>query len=293
MRFAAVLLIATGACGFRVAASSGDAGDPGSETGGGDDAPLRDSDQPDAELPWGTPSLVGLLGDDPTATSDLLELVFNTSNDLWVVKRAAIGDAWGTPALISPLSTGFDETTPEITPDGLTLTFSSDRPGGQGGHDLWMSTRTNRNAAWQTPIAIADLSSTTGDSAATFSDDRLTIAMVRTTNGNDLYIATRLSASLLFGPPQPITELNTTGHEGSTMLLGDALMLCFDSLRSGNGDIYCASRPTAASTFDAPVLMPFSDPIANDTDVWISPDRRTALWGSNRSGSFQIWQATR
>lgn len=288
-----LLVLATGGCGFRVAASSGDAGGSGSEASVGDDAPMQDSDQPDAAQPWGTPALVGFLGDDPTATGDLLELVFNSSNDLWVVKRTSPSDPWGTQELITQLSTSFDETTPEITPDGLTMTFSSTRPGGQGAHDLWMSTRTNRNAAWQTPIVLADLSSMTGDSAATLSDDALMVAMVRTVGGNDLYSATRLTAPGLFGPPQPIAELNTSSHEGSTMLSGDKLMLCFDSLRSGNGDIYCATRATPTSTFDTPMLMPFNDPAALDADVWMSPDRRVMLWSSTRSGAFQIWQATR
>ncbi len=287
-----MIALSLGGCGFRVAAGTGDAGGFDA-TVDSSDGPLPDSDQPDAALPWGTPALVGFLGDDPTATGDLLELIFNSSNDLWVVTRTNVSDSWGTPALITQLSTSFDETTPEITFDGLTMTFSSNRPGGQGGHDLWMSTRVSRNAAWQTPVVLADLSSTTGDSAATLSEDALMVAMVRTLGGNDLYIATRLTAALVFGPPQPLAELNTSGHEGSTMLSGDKLMLCFDSLRSGNGDIYCATRATPTSTFDTPMLMPFSDPAALDADVWLSPDKRVALWSSTRSGSFQIWQATR
>jgi hypothetical protein len=238
--------------------------------------------------------LVGFMGDDPTATGDLLELIFNATGDLWVVTRATTSDPWGPPARITELSSASFETTPDITPDGLTLYFSSDRPGGQAGSfDLWMSTRATRSLPWTTPVNVVDLNSTISDSSATLSDDRLMVALVRSTGANDLYMATRAVAAAQFGTPQPIAELNTSGHDGSTMLSGDKLTMCFDSQRSANGEIYCASRATPTGTFGQPMLMPFSDPLFDDTDVWISPDGRTALWSSNRSGAYQIWQSMR
>jgi|WetSurSiteA1Bulk_404760.scaffolds.fasta_scaffold00570_12 outer membrane protein OmpA-like peptidoglycan-associated protein len=52
------------------------------------------------------------------------------------------GDQWSLPRNLGrPVNTAYRETQPSITPDGNTLYFSSDRPGGQGLHDIWVSYR--------------------------------------------------------------------------------------------------------------------------------------------------------
>src|SRR5690349_20008434 len=72
--------------------------------------------------PWGLPTALfpGGGDDDPTLTGDLLELYFNRNSDIYTSTRASVTDAWGTPALVTELSTVYNETTPEITYDGLT-----------------------------------------------------------------------------------------------------------------------------------------------------------------------------
>ncbi|MGH7537812.1 MAG: hypothetical protein ACREMF_04195, partial [Gemmatimonadales bacterium] len=63
--------------------------------------------------------------------------------DLWVATRRRERDAWSTPVnLGAPLNTRFNENRPNLSHDGRTLGFDSNRPGGVGGStDLWMSTR--------------------------------------------------------------------------------------------------------------------------------------------------------
>ena len=43
----------------------------------------------------------------------------------------------------APDLSGASLRSPHISPDGLTLYFSSDRPGGCGNYDIYMSTRTH------------------------------------------------------------------------------------------------------------------------------------------------------
>ncbi|MCW3125709.1 MAG: hypothetical protein JWO03_1367 [Bacteroidetes bacterium] len=43
---------------------------------------------------------------------------------------------------------------PALSQDGNTLYFSSDKPGGQGGSDLYMCTRTNTTAMWSEPVNL-------------------------------------------------------------------------------------------------------------------------------------------
>ncbi|RYY47291.1 MAG: flagellar motor protein MotB [Chitinophagaceae bacterium] len=50
------------------------------------------------------------------------------------------GDSWSEPIAVANLnSAGSNSQQPYVMPDGKHLLFSSDRPGGQGGFDLWMA----------------------------------------------------------------------------------------------------------------------------------------------------------
>ena len=88
---------------------------------------------------------------DPSIRHDGLEIFFQsnrvgstgTALDLWVATRGSTLDAWSTPVnLGSTINTASAEQNAYLSSDGMTLFFSSDRPGGSGGLDLYMSTRT-------------------------------------------------------------------------------------------------------------------------------------------------------
>ncbi len=60
--------------------------------------------------------------------------------DLWVTARATTNDPWGKPMNLGPVinSSAWDFS-PNISADGSTLYFGSDRPGGMGSADLWQA----------------------------------------------------------------------------------------------------------------------------------------------------------
>ena len=63
--------------------------------------------------------------------------------DLWTATRRSVHEAWSLPVNQGALlNTGVNDQHPSLSSDGRTLLFSSDRPGGLGGSDLWISTRT-------------------------------------------------------------------------------------------------------------------------------------------------------
>jgi len=65
------------------------------------------------------------------------------TQDLWVATRETVFDAWSAPInLGSTLNSGPQNVQPYISSDGETLFFASNRPGGLGSTDLYMSTRT-------------------------------------------------------------------------------------------------------------------------------------------------------
>jgi len=58
--------------------------------------------------------------------------------DLWVTIRAGKNDPWGTPMNLGlTVNSPYRDDAPEISLDGRTLYFPSNRPGGSGDMDLW------------------------------------------------------------------------------------------------------------------------------------------------------------
>lgn len=71
------------------------------------------------------------------------------SCDIYVSRRE--GDRWGTPHnLGAPINTRGWEAQPALSADGRTLYFVSNRPGGQGGYDIWRSSL-QQNGQWGEP----------------------------------------------------------------------------------------------------------------------------------------------
>src|SRR5690242_3415474 len=57
---------------------------------------------------------------------------------------------WSEPVnLGAPINTAAIESAPALSADGLTLYFASDRPGGFGGTDLWVSHRATPESPWE------------------------------------------------------------------------------------------------------------------------------------------------
>jgi len=85
----------------------------------------------------------------PSIRHDGREIFFQSnragslSGDLWVATRESTLDPWSTPVnLRSPINTASQEQNAYLSSDRKTLFFSSDHPGGFGGLDLYITTRT-------------------------------------------------------------------------------------------------------------------------------------------------------
>ena len=274
----AMLVVMLGACGFQ----HGSLGDPRDDSR--IDTPTSDGDDaaPDAigMGPWGNVTMVipGSGDDDPTLTADLLELYFNRTGDIYVVRRSAIGQPWSTPARVDEVSDAVaNETTPEITSDGLVMFLGSTRTGTVGASDVWMSKRNTRNDPWGTPVRIAALSSPTENAASAPTDDLLTIVQIGNPNGtdSDLYASARATTSDTWSMPLLIPGANSSANDFSPMLTQDTLTLYFDSNRiNTDHDLFVATRSPAAMSFPPPQVITELQTDAQETDPWISPDGR-------------------
>lgn len=78
------------------------------------------------------------------------------NNDLYVSFLEGNGD-WTEPKSLGKKINlkKFNETTPYLAPDGVTLYFSSNRPGGLGYNDIWMTRRLDNSwQKWSEPVNL-------------------------------------------------------------------------------------------------------------------------------------------
>ncbi len=79
------------------------------------------------------------------------------------------GKEWTNPvALPEPVNSQYHESSAAYSPDGRTLYFVSDRPGGKGGRDIWVSKRDLKTGKWSTPKNLGAPINTTEDEEAVF-----------------------------------------------------------------------------------------------------------------------------
>ena len=104
--------------------------------------------------------------------------------------------AWEPAVYVAELSSAARDTRTAIRRrDGLEMFLTSNRPGGQGNLDLWVSTRASTSDPWSTPVDLAALNSSAADGAPGLSWDGTTMYFYSTRpgglGGSDLYVTTR------------------------------------------------------------------------------------------------------
>jgi Tol biopolymer transport system component len=126
--------------------------------------------------PWGTPVNMGAplnsgsADISPTISHDGLTFIFASNRsgggsnyDLWMSTRPAAESAWGAPVNMGPaVNSSVFDTEPYLSTDGLALFFCSDRPGGMGSYDIWLTTRPSQAAAWSPPVNLGPPINTSG-----------------------------------------------------------------------------------------------------------------------------------
>ncbi len=104
-----------------------------------------------------------------------------------------------------------------LTSDELTIVISSSNiPGGLGGRDIWMATRSDRNVPFSNVTNLSEINSSANDGAASISFDGLTIYFSSNRNGTgQLFTASRSYVDEPFGPPEHLPEFDTSGGSSS------------------------------------------------------------------------------
>jgi len=124
---------------------------------------------------WSSPSPVEGINSDfdegtPSFTRDYLEMYFTSckavrrrNNGCQIYHARRSGGGWVRPEVLNLAPDTLVAAHPAISPDGLTLYFVSDMPGGIGGKDIWKVTRDGENAPWGDPLNLGPDINTEGD----------------------------------------------------------------------------------------------------------------------------------
>ncbi len=197
--------------------------------------------EPAADTEWSVenlgPSINSAYSErDSVVSNDGLSLYFSSdrpTNDsgelqswnIFVASREAIAEPFGKAINIGPgVNSAYNDHSASLSPDGLTMYFSSDRPGGCGGQDLYFSRRTDSGdpASWSEPVHLGcKINSELDEICPIFSGDPATnlglLYFSRDVGPDeidfDLYVTQFVMDALEFEEPLPLNELNTPTND--------------------------------------------------------------------------------
>jgi hypothetical protein len=162
----------------------------------------------------------------------------------------------------------------EVSFDGLTAIIASNRPGGYGGPDLWVSTRPTLSDAWTEPVNLGpEVNSEVWDFDTALSADNRFLFFTSDRSGglggDDLWVITRAATDDTWSTPMGLgPKVNTSYHDSWPGISYDGSTLYF-----------CSNRPGGSGAFDlwqVPILSvskahnPNPADGAPHEDTWIS-----------------------
>jgi Tol biopolymer transport system component len=218
---------------------------------------------------------------------------------------------WSIPVNMEAISgtsaefnTPFSDGCPIQSPDGLSLFMASNRPGGQGGLDIWVARRAHKDDPWGTPENPgAPVNSEADDFCPTPTrGNRLFFVSARPGGfgAADIYV-TRFRNGAWEQPRNLGCNINSAGGEASPSYFEDDghTILYFSSNRAGgfapdtgapDSDIYFSSD------FGLAQLVPGLNTTSDDSRPNVRSDGREIVFDSTRPGTLggpDIWTATR
>ncbi len=155
-------------------------------------------------------------------------------------------EGWSAPEnLGGNINTEFWESAPSLSPDKRDLYFSSRRPGGYGGSDIYVSHRTV-NGRWSQPQNLGPAINTIGDESAPFIHaDNQTLYFTSNGHpgygGDDLFLSRKGPDGQWSDPENLGYPINTIENEGSLVIAADGKTAYYASDRAdsrGGLDLY-------------------------------------------------------
>jgi Tol biopolymer transport system component len=235
---------------------------------------------------------------EPTFSADGSTMYFNcfnrrgrTGGDI-CVSTLAQGE-WTEPEIVTAVSTDeYIEVEPLLSPDGQQLYIMSDRPGGMGGVDIWVSDR--MGGEWTEPRNLgAPINSPDADHCLYFAGPNWSVAYWTSTRpgghgGNDIWMSERIN-----GVWQEAVNLganvNSAASEHHSLPSQDGRSLYVTSGRAdgyGGEDIYVTSRDVNGVWGPLVNLGAVVNSDRHDRCPAFSPDYTVFYFDSERDGGY-------
>jgi hypothetical protein len=212
-------------------------------------------------------------------------------------------------------NTTFQDGCPAPSKDGLLLYMASNRPGGAGGLDIWVSTRESADDPWGAPTNLGEPINTPADEfCPTPLRDGHGLLFVSTKpggcGGSDIYFSRRHVNRGWEIPEHLGCQVNSSADEASPFFVESdegSRELYFSSTRpggfaadppgatTGDSDIY-VSPVLSDGSFGVPTLVNSLNTASQDARPNVRRDGREIFFDSNRPGGFglfDVWTATR
>ncbi len=181
-------------------------------------------------------------------SKDGLTLFFSSNRnggncDLWMSTRDSLREEWKEPVPFNQgVNSRYDEMDPRISSDNLSLYFISDRPGGYGLLDIWVSARTSENEDWGDPVNLGPIvNSSEIDINPCISADNLMLFYSSYRTGGrltDIFVTTRATANDAWRIPVNLgSTINTSGAESGPSISFDNSVLYYDHSETWNTDV--------------------------------------------------------
>jgi len=213
---------------------------------------------------------------------------------------------WSAPVNLGPVvNSPFADRAPELSPDGLSLYFASNRPGGFGATDIYVARRAGPDQPWGPPANLGAVINTPGiDAPGHLSRDghRLYFTSGRAGGfgSNDIWVSWRVNTNDDFAWETPVNlgpEVNSAGFEGGITLRLPELYVASDRVAPGGALHIFLSALGPGGTFGPAVLVEELSSEGNDLRPTIRFDGRELFLSSDRpgsaAGSQDIWVTTR
>jgi len=230
---------------------------------------------------------------------------------LLAASRNAKADfVFGEPENLGPVvNSAYRESESNMSFDGLELYFGSDRPGGRGESDIWVTTRATTDDDWGVPVNLGSIvNGSKDDWAPSISADKLSLYFTSDRTGSqgfsDMWVTTRASVSDPWGPPVNLGPIvNSSAWDARPSISADGLSLFFGSNRESVGTayeancyIYVITRPTMNDPWGEPFRLGavVNLGIEYDSD-WpsIVEDGLSLFFSHGSSQGAALWVATR
>ena len=243
-------------------------------------------------------------------SSDGLEMYMDSDRpggsgswDIWVTTRETINDDWSTPVNLGPVvNAGGYEFVAHISQDGLELYFTSNRPGGYGNLDMWVTKRATKDDAWGIPENLGPLlNSSRRDGAPRLSTDGLELFFFSENRAGgyghfDIWVSRRATKDDPWEEAENLGPIvNSSACDTYPFLSSDGLLLFFCEeigapIRPeglGSGDMWLTRRESISDPWGTPVnLGPIVNSSSYDGAPQVSFDGSMLYFCSQRAGGF-------